>query len=73
MIVVHDYGPRKNAEGYNDPTPFEAMRNIDQEEKELQRRLSALIYILKANISAAGFELTHRIELRDKKTGREFK
>lgn len=68
-----DYGKRKNTEGYNDPTPFEAMRSIDKDEAERQRRLSALIYILKACINAAGFELITRIELRDKKTGREYK
>jgi hypothetical protein len=68
-----DYGKRKNSEGYSDPTPFEAMKALDKEEAERQRRLSTLIYILKANINAAGFELITRIELRDKKTGREYK
>lgn len=68
-----DYGKRKNNEGYNDPTPFEALRAIDKDEAERQKRLSALIYILKANINAAGFELISRIELRDKKTGREYR
>lgn len=68
-----DYGKRKNSEGYNDPTPFEAMKNIDKDEAERQKRLNALIYILKANIHAAGFELISRIELRDKRTGREYK
>lgn len=68
-----DYGKRKNSEGYADPTPFEAMRHIDKDEAERQKRLSALIYILKANIHAAGFELITRIELRDKRSGREYK
>lgn len=68
-----DYGKHKNTEGYSDPTPFEAMRNIDKEEAERQKRLSSLIYILKANIHAAGFELITRIELRDKKSGREYR
>ena len=68
-----DYGKRRNCEGYSDPTPYEAMKGLDKEEAERQKRLSALIYILKANIHAAGFELITRIELRDKKTGREYK
>lgn len=68
-----EYGPRRNSEGYSDPTAYEALRNINQEEAERQKRLASLIYILKANISAAGFELISRIELRDKKTGREYK
>ncbi len=68
-----DYGKRKNTEGYNDPTPFEAMKNIDKDEAERQKRLNSLIYILKANIHAAGFELINRIELRDKRSGKEYR
>lgn len=66
-----DYGKRKNSEGYSDPTAYNAMRRI--EEAERQKRLSALLFILKANISAAGFELVGRVHLRDIKTGREYK
>lgn len=67
-----DHGPRKNAEGYTDPTAYKAIKDITDESKR-KKRLDALIFILKANISAAGFELIGRIELRDKKTGREYK
>lgn len=68
-----DYGKRRNSEGYSDLTPYEAIKALDKEEAESQKRLNALIYILKANIHAAGFELISRIEVRDKKTGREYK
>lgn len=68
-----DYGTRKNCEGYNDPTAYEALRGLDRDEAERQKRLTALIFILKACINAADFELIRRIELRDKKTGREYK
>ncbi len=33
MSRVHD--PRKNAEGYSDPTAYAALRNIQKEEKRL--------------------------------------
>ena len=68
-----DYGLRKNAEGYSDPTAGAAMSNIIREENERQRRVTALIGVLKYIIDAAGFDLLERIELRDRKTGREYR
>lgn len=68
-----EYGLNRNAEGYRDPTAEAALSAVIREETEQQRRLNALIYVLKFTIDAAGFELIHRIELRDKKTGREYK
>ena len=68
-----DYGLRKNAEGYSDPTAGAAMSNILREENERQKRVTALIGVLKYIIDAAGFDLLARIELRDRKTGREYR
>lgn len=68
-----EYRLNRNSEGYSDLTAEAALSAIIREENEQQRRLNALIYVLKFTIEAAGFELIHRIELRDKKTGREFK
>lgn len=68
-----DYGLRKNAEGYNDPTAGAAMSNIIREENERQRRVTALIGVLKYIIDAAGFELLARIELKDRRSGREYR
>lgn len=68
-----DYGLRKNAEGYSDPTAGTAMSNILREENEQQRRVSSLIKELKSIIDDAGFDLLARIELRDRKTGREYR
>ena len=68
-----DYGIKKNCEGYADPTAHAAMRNIIQEEYEQQRRVSDLVGVLKYIIDKAGYDLLARIELRDRKTGKEYR
>lgn len=68
-----DYGLHKNAEGYSDPTAGAAMSKILREENERQRRVTALIGVLKYIIDAAGFDLQERIVLRDRKSGREYR
>ena len=68
-----DYGMRRNSEGYNDPTAYAALYKISQEEYAQNRRVAELIHVLKYIIDKAGFELTARIELREKKTGKEFR
>lgn len=68
-----DYGVYKNAEGYSDPTAGAALSKIIREEREQQQRVSDLIKVLKNIIKAAGFDLIGRIEIRDRKTGREYR
>lgn len=68
-----DYGMRKNSEGYNDPTAYAALSKIQRKEIELQRRVSEVINVLKYVIDKSGFELMARIEIRDKRTGKEFR
>ena len=58
---LHD--ERKNAEGYNDPTAYMALKNVEAEE-DLKRLVSVLKYI----IHNSHFELVGRIHLRDKRT-----
>lgn len=65
--------PWKNSEGYDDPTAYEGLKPIIREETEQQKRVNALIYVLKYIIRAAGFELLNRIEIKDSKTGREYR
>lgn len=57
---------RKNAEGYFDPTAYQAMKNIDQEDERFHKLLHTLFYICEI----AGFQIDGRIVLVDKKTGR---
>ena len=62
-----------NQSGCVDPTAYEAISNIIKEEKELVKKVHNLINVLKLIIDWAGFELIGRIEIRDKKTKREFR
>ena len=64
---------RRNSEGYADPTAYKGMIGIIQKENALDREVNALIKVIKFIVSRSGFELISRIELRDVKTGREFK
>ena len=68
----------KNAEGYSDPTPGEAMSNIrrEQRQQEVVERLaviSRLIPVMKQTAELAGFEVVGRITLKDKETGKEYR
>lgn len=68
----------KNAEGYSDPTPGEAMNNIrkEQRQQEAAERLaviSRLIPVMKQTAELAGFEVVGRITLKDKDTGKEYR
>lgn len=62
-----------NSEGYADPTAYEGMKGIIREESEAEKRVHDLVKVLKYIINSAGFELTERVQLMDKKTGREYK
>lgn len=65
--------PYQNAEGYADPTAYEALNPIIQEENELDRKVNFLIKVLKFIVSESGFELLSRVELRHSKSGKEFR
>lgn len=63
----------KNAEGYTDPTASAAVSQINREENEVDKRAYDLIKVLKYVIRTSGFELIGRIQLKDTKSGREYK
>ena len=65
--------PWENREGYTDPTAYHGMKPIIQKEAEQQKRVSDLIHVLKYIIGATGFDLLNRIEIRDRKTGKEYR
>lgn len=65
--------PWENAEGYSDPTAYAGMKPVIKEEAEQQKRVNSLIYVLKYIINLSGFDLISRIEIRDRKTGREYR
>ena len=65
--------PFFNASGYPDPTAYHALEPIIREEQELEKRVHNLVNVLKFIVGWAGFEFIGRIQIRDKKTGKEFK
>lgn len=65
--------PYYNSEGYPDPTAYYAMKSIMQEEKELEKKVHNLVNVLKFIVDWAGFEFMGRIQIRHKKSGKEFK
>lgn len=66
-IMANTTNPRRNAEGYPDPTAYEALKNIDREEDERFHRLLHTLFYL---CELAGFEIEGRIILIDKRNGR---
>lgn len=58
-----------NPEGYRDPTAYEAIKSITDEEE----KVSTLIHIIKTILRICGFELIRRVEIRSLRTGREYR
>ena len=56
----------KNAEGYPDPTACEAVKNVDKEDERFHKLLHTIFYLCEL----AGFEISGRIVLVDKKSGK---
>lgn len=71
------YVPFHNPEGYPDPTTHAAVSSVlrEQQEKiiEADSRCNLLIKAIKNIIDLAGFDLLARIEVRDRKTGRNYR
>lgn len=61
--------PWENASGYSDPTAYQAIQAVDEQAK----RVDGVIRVIKYIIGLAGFELISRIEIRDRRTGREWR
>lgn len=63
-----------NASGCADPTAYNAMQNIQQEQRaEAAANANQLIKALKTLVTENGFVLLNRIELKDIKSGTIFK
>lgn len=64
---------KRNAEHYPDPTAYKAMKNIIVAEREVKKKSDNLISAMKLLADVAGFEITGRICLRHKESGKEFR
>lgn len=62
-----------NASGYPDPTSYHALKPIITEEADLENRVHNLVNVLKLIVKWAGFDFIGRIQIKDKKTGKEFR
>lgn len=58
--------PFRNSSGYSDPTAYEAIKRVDEEENRFHKLLHTIFYICEM----AGFEIDGRIVLVDKRNGR---
>lgn len=61
--------PRKNAEGYLDLTPYEAIQNIENEDERFRK----VLWIIREICNLTGFRIEGRIVLTDKKTGKTWR
>lgn len=71
--MKNDHEIRKNGEGYNDPTAFLGIQAVIRRENDQQKRLNTLIFVVKFIVETAGYDLLNRIEVKDRKTGKEYR
>ena len=64
---MEDY--KRNRSGYVDPTAYKAIKQVTEDEK----KVSKVIKTLQAVAHLAGYEISGRIVLRDKESGREWR
>ncbi|WP_246451728.1 hypothetical protein [Alkalicella caledoniensis] len=62
-----------NNSGYVDLTARDALEPMVKEEAAVEKKSNELVRIVKHIIALAGFELIGRVQIRHKKTGREFR
>lgn len=67
MAVKDD---RKNAEGYSDPTAYEAIKNTEKEQDKNEIRFHQLLNTLFSLCELADFHVEGRVVLKDKRTGK---
>lgn len=61
---------RKNAEGYSDPTAYEAIRNVERGADADDNRFHKLLDTIFSICELSGFHVEERIIIKDKKTGK---
>lgn len=71
-----DRGEKYNASGCYDPTPYQAIKNIEREERlnDDRREIARKVIKTLQNVAhLAGFDIVGRITLVDNKTGKEWR
>lgn len=67
--MTRDDDIRKNASGYSDPTAYQAIKNIENEDDKFYKLLDTIFNICELS----GFHLEERIVLKDKNTGKVYR
>lgn len=67
--MARDDDIRKNASGYSDPTSYQAIKNIENEDDKFHKLLDTIFNICELS----GFHLEERIVLKDKNTGKVYR
>ena len=65
-VLFKEKDPRKNASGCSDPTAYQAMKNVDEEEEAFKKLFQTLRYIC----NVAGFDFDGRVCISNKESGR---
>ncbi|MDO5397170.1 MAG: hypothetical protein Q4G33_04500 [bacterium] len=60
---------KRNSENYPDPTAYAVIKSISDDEK----RVSMLIKSIKQIAILCGYEITNRIEIRERKSGKLYR
>ncbi|MDD2298555.1 MAG: hypothetical protein PHU69_02830 [Fermentimonas sp.] len=63
---MNDRELRRNAEGYPDPTAYQAIKNIDREDENFHKLLHTIFNVCELS----GFRIEGRIVLVDEVTGK---
>lgn len=58
---------KKNHEGYDDPTAYQALQPLVAYECKQQRKIRRMMKLIKAIAEDEGFEVVGRITFKDKK------
>ena len=67
------FNNHKNYEGYDDPTAYGAIINVDKQYSDSYSRFKDTLHVIKKICDISGFELESRIVLKDTKNGRVWK
>ena len=65
--------PWENSEGYPDPTAYDALKVLSEQQDKDRQRISAAVHTVRCVLDLAGFQLVGRIEIQDKRTGRVYR
>ena len=68
--IIDDLQLRKNGEGYNDPTAYEAIKKADADISAESWRFHEFLDTIFSICELADFELVERIVVKDKRTGK---